>query len=116
MSLANDDFSNFRSLIKSCGTLFSLFPVKTGIKLREMTQILQLHKPAHLSDTVYTIFCFLYFGFVRNNFKNIHIKPHQLKLNCLGELPDHKKMTNVFRKFQYGLEKTSTDVFLHASI
>jgi len=116
MSLANDDFSNFRSLIKSCGTLFSLFPVKTGIKLREMTQILQLHKPAHLSDTVYTIFCFLYFGFVRNNFKNIHIKPHQLKLNCLGELPYHKKMTNVFRKFQYGLEKTSTDVFLHASI
>lgn len=26
MSLANDFFSNFRSLIKSCGTLFSLFP------------------------------------------------------------------------------------------
>lgn len=28
MSLASDFFSNFRSLIKSCGTLFSLFPVK----------------------------------------------------------------------------------------
>lgn len=28
MSLASDFFSNFRSLIKSCGTLFSLFPVQ----------------------------------------------------------------------------------------
>lgn len=59
MSLANDFFSNFRSLIKSCGTLFSLFPVKTKIKLsvRGKTQIRQLHKPACLSDTVSTIFC-----------------------------------------------------------
>lgn len=59
MSLANDFFSNFRSLIKSCGTPFSLFPVKTKIKLRvrEKTQIHLLHKPAHLSDRADTIFC-----------------------------------------------------------
>lgn len=57
MSLANDDFSNFRSLIKSCGTLFSLFPVKTKIKLsvREKTQIHQLHKPADLPDAAETL-------------------------------------------------------------
>lgn len=59
MSLANDFFSNFRSLIKICGTLFSLFPVTTKIKItvREKTQIHQLHKPAHLSDMVGTMFC-----------------------------------------------------------
>lgn len=58
MSLANDLFSNFRSLIKSCGTLFSLFPVKIKPKLsvRENT-LLQSHKLAHQSDTVGTIFC-----------------------------------------------------------
>lgn len=77
MSLANG-FSNFRSLIKSCGTLFSLFPVKIKPKsgVRENT-LLQLHKLAHQAGTLGTIFCvFRVLVLLEIIFKNTYINPH----------------------------------------